>query len=129
MAGSPPGSSNVNCKLQTWPQGCGHVTFCGLRFSMKNLMRKVSNMFADTCTGLWWVKRNDPVGDPMLFPELENCFFSSTVWSKVLHSCLVHEIHYIMTSSHFFTSKYSTTLSKNLETYQKSPKIKTNKPS
>ena len=24
--------------LQTWPQGRGHVTFCGLRFPMKNVM-------------------------------------------------------------------------------------------
>ena len=38
----PSCGSNVNCKLQTWPQGRRHV--CGLRFSMKNLMLKVSNM-------------------------------------------------------------------------------------
>ena len=43
-AGSPSCGSNVSCKLQTWPQGRGHVTFCGLRFSMKNLMLKVSNI-------------------------------------------------------------------------------------
>ena len=43
-AGSPSCGSNVSCKLQTWPQGRGHVTFSGLRFSMKNLMLKVSNI-------------------------------------------------------------------------------------
>ena len=45
---SPSCSSNVNYKLQTWPQGRGHVTFCGLRISMKNLMLKVSNMGNNT---------------------------------------------------------------------------------
>ena len=42
-AGSPSCRSNVNCKLQTRPQDRRHVTFCGLRFSMKNLKLKVSN--------------------------------------------------------------------------------------
>ena len=35
-AGSPSCGSNVNCKLQTWPQGRGHVTFCGLRFAVSH---------------------------------------------------------------------------------------------
>ena len=35
--------SNVNCKLQTWPQGRGHVTFCGLRFAVSHEKRKVSS--------------------------------------------------------------------------------------
>ena len=43
-AGSPSCGSNVNRKLQTRPQGRGHVTFCSLPFSMKNLMLKVSNI-------------------------------------------------------------------------------------
>ena len=46
-ARSPSCCSNVNCKLQKWPQGRGHVTFCGLRISMKNLMLQVSIMSAD----------------------------------------------------------------------------------
>ena len=43
-AGSPSGRSNVNCKPQTLPQDRGHVTFCGLCFSMKNLRLRVSNL-------------------------------------------------------------------------------------
>ena len=35
-AGSPSYGSNVNCKLQTWPQGHGHVTFCGFRFAVSH---------------------------------------------------------------------------------------------
>ena len=38
----------MNCKLQTWPQGLGHVTFCGLPFPTKNLMLKVPNVFSST---------------------------------------------------------------------------------
>ena len=37
-AGRPCCRSNVNYKLQTRLQDRGHVTFSGLRFSMKNLM-------------------------------------------------------------------------------------------
>ena len=40
--GSPPWGSNVNCKLQMRAQDRGHVTFCGLRFPMKNLMLNIS---------------------------------------------------------------------------------------
>ena len=35
-AGSPSFGSNVNCKLQTCPQGRGHVTFCGLPFAVSH---------------------------------------------------------------------------------------------
>ena len=42
-ARSPSCGSNVNWKLQTWQQDRSHVTCWGLRFSMKNLMLKVSN--------------------------------------------------------------------------------------
>ena len=43
-AGSPFGRLNVNCKPETQAQDRGHVTFCGSRFSIKNLMLKVSNL-------------------------------------------------------------------------------------
>ena len=32
--GSPSCHSNVNCKLQMRPQGCGHMTFCGLQVAV-----------------------------------------------------------------------------------------------
>ena len=44
-AGSPSCGSNVNCKLQTWLQGRGHMTFCSLRFPKKNPMLKIPNNF------------------------------------------------------------------------------------
>ena len=38
-AGSPSCGSNVNCKLQTLPQGRGHLTFYGLRFEVSHEKR------------------------------------------------------------------------------------------
>ena len=49
FAGSPSSRSNVNCKLQKrpqepWSRDILWFVVCGLRFSTKNLMLKVSNV-------------------------------------------------------------------------------------
>ena len=48
IAGSPSCRSNLNYKLQTRQQDCGHVIFCGLRIAMKNLMLRVSSVLPKT---------------------------------------------------------------------------------
>ena len=37
--------SNVNCKLQTWPQDRGHVTFCGLQFAVSHQKRDAKGLY------------------------------------------------------------------------------------
>ena len=36
----------ANCKLQTWPQGRGHVTFCGLRFAVSHEKPNVKGLYS-----------------------------------------------------------------------------------
>ena len=50
--GSHSCGSNVNCKLQTWPRGRGHVTFCGLRIAVSHEKPDAKGLYYLNKTGV-----------------------------------------------------------------------------